>query len=987
MIRTFRIAATVVTSLLVVFSSAWAAAAPAVLESAREIPLAYDVDVVVVGGSTGAVAAAAEAAKAGAKVFLAAPRSYLGEDMCGTLRLWLNDGEIPACPLAKAIYGAKVPATPEQVKVALDDALLAAGVQFLTGSFPAGVLRDAEGRPAGVVIANRSGRQAVRAKVIIDASERAVVARSAGARFEPYPAGTYTFTRTVIGGEPRSADGVAVRALPGEFQGAPDSRSKKPIPKYSAFECTLQIPMSDGSFHALATAEQLARDRTWHTDQVGASDSLFQVPPDAMRAEGHGEGDWAGADKVELSVFRPAGVPRLWVLGGSADISRDAAAKLLRPLALIDVGMRIGVEAAKEAKSLPAPQGVKLAGPQDLPAAVGQAREALLGTRPARPTTAMVHAEATALPVLGEYDVVVIGGGTGGAPAGIGAGRQKAKTLVVEYLGELGGVGTYGLIGSYYFGNRVGFTAEHDRDVKAGKATVHVVGKAESWRRMNGEAGSEIWFGCLGCGALVEQGRVCGVIIATPAGRGVVLAKTVIDSTGNADIAAAAGAECVVSGADEIAIQGAGLPPRNLGASYTNTDYIFADETDAVDLWQHFLYARQKYRDAYDVSQMVDTRERRRIVGDFVLSPMDELNRRTFPDTIVVSKSNFDSHGYTVHPLFFLSKLGHNTQKVDVPYRCLLPKGLDGILVTGLGVSAQRDALPIIRMQPDVQNQGYAAGVAAAMAAQLGGHTRQIDIKALQKHLVEKGNLPESVLSDGDSYPISAEKLAEAVRSAAHAYQGVEVILVQPEQSLPLLKKAYRDAADAEAKIAYAHILGMLGDATGAATLAEVVEKTTWDKGWNFRGMGQFGPSVSKLDSLIIALGRTRDPRAAAPIVEKIKSLDSHEDFSHHRAVVLACESLADKAVAGPLAELLAKSGMTGHALVAPTSGGRPDTGPTTGDKARGIALRELMLARALYRCGDHEGQGAAILKQYAQDLRGHFARHAQAVLQQGDSH
>lgn len=49
----------------------------AVVESEREIPVAYDVDVLVVGGSSGAVAAAAAAAKTGASVFLAAPRTYL----------------------------------------------------------------------------------------------------------------------------------------------------------------------------------------------------------------------------------------------------------------------------------------------------------------------------------------------------------------------------------------------------------------------------------------------------------------------------------------------------------------------------------------------------------------------------------------------------------------------------------------------------------------------------------------------------------------------------------------------------------------------------------------------------------------------------------------------------------------------------------------------------------------------------------------------
>ena len=60
---------------LVIGSSIVLAVPPAVNQSAREIPVAATVDVVVVGGSTGAVAAATAAAKAGAKVFLAAPRS------------------------------------------------------------------------------------------------------------------------------------------------------------------------------------------------------------------------------------------------------------------------------------------------------------------------------------------------------------------------------------------------------------------------------------------------------------------------------------------------------------------------------------------------------------------------------------------------------------------------------------------------------------------------------------------------------------------------------------------------------------------------------------------------------------------------------------------------------------------------------------------------------------------------------------------------
>jgi hypothetical protein len=80
-------------------------------QSARNIPIAYDVDVVVVGGSTAAVASAVAAAEQGAKVFLAAPRPYLGEDLCATYRLWLEPDEVPSDPLAKELFEVPTPLT------------------------------------------------------------------------------------------------------------------------------------------------------------------------------------------------------------------------------------------------------------------------------------------------------------------------------------------------------------------------------------------------------------------------------------------------------------------------------------------------------------------------------------------------------------------------------------------------------------------------------------------------------------------------------------------------------------------------------------------------------------------------------------------------------------------------------------------------------------------------------------------------------------
>jgi hypothetical protein len=158
-----------------------------------------------------------------------------------------------------------------------------------------------------------------------------------------------------------------------------------------------------------------------------------------------------------------------------------------------------------------------------------------------------------------------------------------------------------------------------------------------------------------------------------------------------------------------------------------------------------------------------------------------------------------------------------------------------------------------------------------------------------------------------------------------------------------------------------------------------------WDKGWNYRGMGQFGAALSPLDSQIVAMGRTGDRRAAPAIVEKVNMLTAKDDFSHHRAVGLALELVGDPSAAKPLAELLAKPGMTGHVHTdVNVAKERGVPGGTNAEQTRRESLRELMLARALYRCGDYDGVGRKILEAYTHDLRGHLARHAKAVLEAG---
>ncbi|MDZ7619810.1 MAG: FAD-dependent oxidoreductase, partial [Patescibacteria group bacterium] len=559
-------------------------------------------------------------------------------------------GEIELMGPDKATGGPRyVMPRPMHVKKTLDEALLAAGVQYLYSCYATDLLRDAQGKPAGLVMANRAGRQAVLAKTIIDATDRAEVARLAGAKFRPCRAGAQAFQYVVIGGEVLAVEGATSRVVGSPLGGA------NVAGHFPVIEYTFELPMPDASYASWAAADQQVRTLTYHPDQQWTSDRLFQVPPDAMHAQEPAEGPWQGADKLPLDALRPAGVDRIYVLGGCADVPREAAAKLLRPLALVDLGTRVGAAAAELAASLPKLENVKLSGqPTASPAASGDVREALVGVRPIDdgPT---VSQQARALPVLGQVDVLVVGGGTAGAPAGIAAARHGAKTLVVEYLSCLGGVGTEGAIANYYWGNRVCFTATVQENV----GSWNVEHRKQWWLHELLEAGGEVWFGTIGCGAFVDGGQVKGAVVATPFGRGVVLAKTVIDATGNSDVAATAGAETDYTDASEFGMQGTGLPGRKLGGRYNNTDFTIVDETDMVDVWQMFVHSKNKYPDAFDHGRLIDTRERRRIIGEATITLLDQMNGRTYPDTVVRARSDYDTHGYTVEPYLLIEHPQH----------------------------------------------------------------------------------------------------------------------------------------------------------------------------------------------------------------------------------------------------------------------------------------------------------------------------------------
>ncbi len=981
--------------LLAVASLAQGGAFSFVEESEREIPVAWQADVVVVGGTSGAVAAALEARRRGASVVVLAPRTYLGDDLCATYRLWQGPQGDDAPDLARKLFPGEF-STPMHVQRTLDQALLDANVPFAFGCYVTDAIVDTDGRVAGVVVANRAGRQAAVGKAVIDATRWATAARSVTVEAGPAKAWPIPVEvrRVVVGGKPVEADRREKRL------------AAWPRGRHDAHAYTLELPLASDRWSAVAELEQAARDRTWSRGQQSASRRAEFIPPVPLPCQRSHRGPWPGADRLGLECLRPRGTRGIWLLGPRADVDRHAVDAMLAVDEFVRLGRRVGARAVEEARgvrpgsamTLPKALLERPEDRQDAPGThpshtaspAGDIRERLAGPRGLGQVKRSIASPARRIPVIGRYDVVVVGGGTAGAPAGIAAASNAAKTLLVEYLHGLGGTSTLGQITKYYYGNRVGFTKKIDEGVKAlggDDAQRDPQAKMEWYRRQLRAYGADIWLHTMACGVVRNGRRITGVVVVTPMGRGVVLAEVVIDATGNAVVAADAGAACMVTGAEHVAMQGAGLRGRNPGDSYNNSDWTFSDPSDLLDIWRTFVVARRHQAARYDLGTLIQTRERRRIVGDYVLSPLDIYNGRTFPDTITIARSNFDTHGFTVHPSFLIRPPDRKTLRARVPFRCLLPRQLDGVLATGLGASAHRDAMPVIRMIPDVQNQGFAAGTAAAMACEQDTPLRKLNVRDLQRRLVSEDILPPEVLEETDSFPLPDQRLRQAVAQLGKDYRGVEVVLTDPNRSLPMLRDAWRDAADdAKARLAYAHVLGICGDATGVETLLEAVAKhDDWDKGWNFRGMGQFGASLSELDSLVIALGRTRDPRALNALLPLAEKLDRRDAFSHFRALAVALETLGDPRAAEPLARVLRRPGIAGHAVTtieqALAVGDGKATHNGVGDRIRNRALIELLTARALFRCGDHDGLGRRTLQRYVRDLHGLYARHARAVL------
>jgi hypothetical protein len=134
-----------------------------------------------------------------------------------------------------------------------------------------------------------------------------------------------------------------------------------------------------------------------------------------------------------------------------------------------------------------------------------------------------------------------------------------------------------------------------------------------------------------------------------------------------------------------------------------------------------------------DIAPLLGVRESRRVMGDYVLTAEDLSSGRQFDDTVALSGYQIDIHRPDG------SVVLRNLETYDIPYRSLVARGVDGLLVAGKCISATHEAISSTRVVPVCMALGQAVGTAAALAVDKGLTPREVDVPTLRARLIGQG--------------------------------------------------------------------------------------------------------------------------------------------------------------------------------------------------------------------------------------------------------
>ncbi|MGX7896562.1 FAD-dependent oxidoreductase [Tsuneonella sp. HG222] len=432
-----------------------------------------------------------------------------------------------------------------------------------------------------------------------------------------------------------------------------------------------------------------------------------------------------------------------------------------------------------------------------------------------------VTEEAREIDVYHSADVVVVGGGPAGCAAAWAAAKAGADVTLVERYNCLGGLSTGGLVMwidrmTDWDGNHViqGF-ARHfiermppegvagpprsdwgSKDEKKvaywGQRTTAFHGivqwaptlDPERMKLLNQEmlleAGVRIVFHAWAARPIVEDGTARGVIFESKAGRQAILAKVVVDTTGDGDMFARAGAAFdtdieegdvhhsmntgwVIGGVDMNRwINWKVLYPEQLAAlieqgrkelGFFQTPYVSWRPDIAL-----FLGPRQSGLSALDVDDMteVEIRSHRLMEGHcqffrrnapgfenaYSLQSASQLgvrHTRRLGGIERIERSNWGNDNPAATEVGVSPSISPKFPVVSVPYGSLVPRNLDGLLAAGRHMSCDANSHGFMREIPQCWLTGHAAGVAASVAANRGIQPREVDVAEVRALLRTQG--------------------------------------------------------------------------------------------------------------------------------------------------------------------------------------------------------------------------------------------------------
>ncbi len=890
----------------------------AITMSSRDIPVVAKADVLVAGGGVAGVVAALQAAEEGQSVILIEPRNYFGFEYTATGKCYgAGTADLSLFPmvagfqeeltLLKIIAGDKV--NPEALRAyLLQKVNEKPGITVFFYSLPTGVVIE-NGRVGGIIMSARDGTQAVLGRTVIDATDDARIAAAAGALVNFCEAINNTARRFIAFDTPQQLPdggwGVdASLSIPGDsiaiYGKCIELALNVKFGNHRALDFSVAHSVTFEKCFALRDALQ-NEGINWK-NFIPAPETWIDKTPVVVCHQ-----KWDNQKSLENNLSNNALTPSncngLLVAGRIV----DAVTPVNSLMELILSGFAAGkgaVRMAKEADGFIATGEPDLIKEEEQP--LVRINELLSGFELGISYPVIRQGEIK-LPVSGEYDVVVAGGGTSGAFAAIAAARKGARVALIEILPNLGGIGSNRVTG-YYWGVpwKSLLRLEAGDRMKLEKSTgggplekVRFSGEDKMYvlQDLALKAGVTIFYQSLATAAVVEGSSLKGIVVDNSSGKTILLAKIVIDATGHAGIAVAGGARYHIG--------------RETDGFMNEIEHgPLRDPTNLRDISSSYL----KYP-SYSVS--LNIRENRRIVGDYIVTFDDVIKEKVFDDVICRWRSNYDTHlptsanqGDLAQDWVGMLGLWRRPIIGSIPYRSMLPVGVENVIVAAMAYSTDHDALIGGRMQPDLEHLGEAAGVAAAIACELKVTPRMVPVKVLQAELVRlgvlrKGDVSGIEVADAPAlddlhrqdlwrqerekdFPPEQEgqrmSVAEAVSllGTTGAINGMVDLYLNGNQSVAALRPLLQSSDKAVVEEA-ALLLGMLGDKAAVPALIQFLkERNTRRLEFKITNASS-RPSVPLYWSSVILLGRLGEKAAVPEMLSLLENAPSIEQLSKMR--------------------------------------------------------------------------------------------------------